>query len=189
MASAARTDAKVNLLLMRRGLNRTILGGGIALVAVALSVLFSGIFDEMEQGVQGVKYRLRGESPFDSSVVILYFDNPAIAKLGGLPLKRNFYALLIDALHDAGAKAIGVDIGLSDPDNEHPEYDQVLSSVLRKSGNVVLSGYFQSLSRDTAGNTASSNDPHLDRFSFDECRLLAPRRGKQLQLPAPELLS
>ncbi|HTK81939.1 MAG TPA: CHASE2 domain-containing protein, partial [Bacteroidota bacterium] len=133
---------------MRQGLQSKLLAGGIALAAIALSVLFSGAFGDMEQSVQGLKYRLRGESPVDSSIVVLYFDNPAIAKLGGLPLKRNYYALLIDALHDAGAKAIGVDIGLSDPDNEHPEYDQVLASVLRKSGNVVLSGYFQSISRD-----------------------------------------
>ena len=160
----------------------------IAAVAYGISIPLSGVFDALERDALSAKYHLRGESTIDSSIVILYFDNHAVDVLGGFPLKRHYYALLIDALRDLGAKVIGVDVAFTEPDKEHPEYDQALSSIVRKSGNVVLGGYFRSLS----DSILKTSDEHIDssvlRFTTGSCGPFQIRRGSQLDVPFPELL-
>src|SRR5213593_31934 len=104
---------------MNHRVQHVFIGLGIAVAAFLLAIPLSGTFDALERDVLSLKYRSRGETPFDSSIVILYFDNDAIASLGGFPLKRHYYALAIDALHDLGASVIGVDVEFSQPDKEH----------------------------------------------------------------------
>jgi len=128
------------------------LGLGLICFALLLTLIFSGTFDAIEQGVTSAEYRLRGESTIDSSIVVLYLSGDDIASLGGIPVKRSYYALIFDVLRNLGARAVGIDIAFTEPDMEHPEYDDILSTVVGKSGNVVLSCYFRSLKE--GGTTA-----------------------------------
>jgi DNA-binding NtrC family response regulator/CHASE2 domain-containing sensor protein len=156
----------------------------VAIAAFAATLPLSGMFDALERSLLTFKYHARGESPIDTSIVVLYFDNDAISALGGLPLKRSYYALVIDALHDLGARVIGVDIGLSESDRAHPEYDHLLAALVRKAGNVVLGGYFRSLGEHATGD-ASGLPEHLKYPYWKENIFDA---GSRLELPFPELL-
>src|SRR5437764_8908348 len=118
---------------MKRRARHLFIGLGITVAGFLLTIPLSGMFDTLERDALSVKYHVRGETPFDSSIVILYFDNDAIAALGGFPLKRHYYALAIDALHDLGAAIVGIDVAFTEADREHPEYDQALCSVVEKS--------------------------------------------------------
>src|SRR5258708_9908139 len=140
-----------------------LLGLGATIVSLCLSWLLSDRFDEIERGVTAAKYRLRGESKVDSSIVILYLSGDDITSLGGLPIKRNYYALIINVLHELHARFIGVDLAFSEHDREHPEYDELLARVIRESGNVVLSGYFHTIDEHPAVNSTNSGDSLLDR--------------------------
>lgn len=158
---------------------------GIALVALAilLTRLFSGPLDAVEQAVTATRYHLRGESRIDSSIVILYLSGDDIASLGGIPLKRSYYALILDVLRELGARAVGVDVAFTEPDPEHPEYDEILSTVVRKSGNVVLGGYFRSLKGTDSGAVRLPAD-----FMYHADRNISFPSGSALELPFGELL-
>lgn len=147
------------------------LGIGIALLAVILSFIFRDAFEGIEHGVLNARYHFRGESKIDSSVLIVYFDEGDIRALGGLPLKRSYYALIISALHNLGAKAIGVDVAFPEPNAEYPEYDEVLISVVRNTGNVVLGGYFKALALHASEFDVRKEvgvDTTLHRFSYQQ---------------------
>ncbi len=168
----------------RHYIQRLLIGVGITVVAVVCLFVFSGIFSGLNRGVLDIEYRIRGESKIDSSIVILYLNNDDIASLGGFPIKRNYYALLLKALHDLGAKSVGVDISFTEPDREHPEYDNVLASVINESGNVVLTGYFRSVSPEEP--TLNHRVP--ERFVYNIPQLPDMLRGKDLNLPFEDLL-
>ncbi len=167
------------------------LGSGITLIVVLLTILFPGAFNLMERSTQAVEFRVRGESKIDSSIVVLYLNNDDIKALGGLPLKRNYYALIINVLHDLGARTIGMDIALSERDKDNPEFDELLANVVKDAGNVVLGGYFQKVSDVPLHYTNEPEDSLFDRFTTRTCKNLDStlvRKGYQLDLPYPELL-
>ncbi len=56
------------------------------------------------------------------------------------PWPRFIFANLIDNLTEAGVKAIGIDINMPLPDQFSPQYDSLMSSAIKKSGKVVVSG-------------------------------------------------
>ncbi len=157
------------------------------IVAVVIVFVWQAPFREAEKILLNTKYKVRGSLPADSSVVIVYLDNSDIDALGGLPIKRNYYALLIHALHDVGASVIGVDIAFTEPDFEHPEYDELLSSVVKLSGNVVFGGYFRSVS-DQNVSQPGVQDSLLDRFVIGTKEPYPLKNGISLELPFPQLL-
>lgn len=127
-------------------MNRTVIVAvSSAILFLLLTLLLSSPLEKIEHQLLETRYQLRGEIPADTNIVILYFDNDDIAALGGWPLRRNYYALLIDVLHQAGAAAIGIDVFFGERNHEYPEYDALLASTISKAGNVVLSSYFRSI--------------------------------------------
>lgn len=171
-----------------RRLQQYALGSIITVLAALICVVVPRPFDALEEVLLKAEYSLRGELRVDPAVVVLYLNNADIAGLGGWPLKRSYYALLIDALNDLGAKSIGIDIAFTEPDIHGPEYDDLLASVMRRSGNVVLGGYFGSIDADAAEQPPQSSDTLLFRFAVPaEASPHAPRGG-HLMLPIRVLL-
>lgn len=161
------------------------LGFGITLIAVLLSVTAPDLFKRIDQGIVNEEYRLRGETKIDSSIVIIYFDNDDIAALGGLPLKRSYYALLLQVLRELNVRAVGIDISFTETGNEHPEYEDLLATVVEKNGNVILGGYFRSFS-DIASQEYGTTIP--PGFLYDSLPVIAWSRGNNPVLPASKLL-
>ncbi len=56
------------------------------------------------------------------------------------PWPRSIFAHVVENLTEAGVKAIGIDIVMSDPDGFSAQNDELLSDVIRKNNNVVVAG-------------------------------------------------
>ncbi len=162
-----------------------IVGVVASLFLIGLILLFPQLFSSLEENVLNSKFNLRGESKIDTSIVILYLDNDDINALGGWPLKRNYYALLINVLNELGAKVIGFGIALTETNQERPEYDDLLANVVLKNKNVVFSSYFKSISNEEPNLT--SRLPEGVGYRLDPInRILS---GEAINLPFEKLLT
>ena len=85
--------------------------------------------------------RLRGAEPPPRNIVILMIDDTSIADIGRWPVPRRVLAETVRAAHRAGAKAIGLDILLAEPERGRGADDggdDDLAAAIRAAGNVVL---------------------------------------------------
>lgn len=160
-----------------------IVTGMVVLLLIVLQFA-SGPMDKLEQGLLDVRYHVRGQVPADTNVVILYFDNDDIASLGGWPLKRNYYALLIDVLTRSKVAAIGLQTFFGEHNLEYPEHDNLLASTTAASGKVVCSSYFRQV--DSKELPASNATP-VEYPAYDNVKEPA-LFGSQIQLPFREML-
>jgi transcriptional regulator with GAF, ATPase, and Fis domain len=165
-------------------LNKSLVGVAFITLLLILSFIFSDFIKQADENILTSKFRIRGESAPDSSVIILYLDNDDIRAIGGWPIKRNYYALVIKVLNELGAKVIGLDIALINPNVERPEYDDLLTNVVKSSGNVVLVGYFTSLTKDEPN--LKSRLPEKTGYHTEEKVYFYT--GEKLNLPFPKLL-
>lgn len=136
---------------------------GIILVALLFAVLLRAPLGVVEEELTTLKYTLRGDQRADSNIVIIYIDNAAINELG-YPLRRNFYALMVNALADLRAKVVGIDVVFENPNLEYPEYDQLLQHTIASARNVVLASYCKSL--ESESQTAVKELELLDALHF-----------------------
>ncbi len=161
--------------------NRTILAAAFLAIVALMLVLFKAPLDGLEDQLLATRYQLRGSVPADTNVVILYFDNDDIASLGGWPLTRNYYALLIDVLSKSEVAAIGIDLVFGEHNLQFPEHDNLLALTTKNAGRVVLATYFRSLNGPVESNeevpTSIAYLPTSDGAVV----------GTGLQLPYPEL--
>ena len=156
-----------------------------ALIGVlVLLQLASGPMNRLEQGSLDLCYHLRGQVPADTNIVILYFDNDDITNLGGWPLKRNTYALLVDVLTKSKVKVIGFDILFDENNLEYPEHDELLAAKTAASGRVVCSSYFGRVG--TKGLTSPTLAP--EKFPALGMMKEPALYGGVLRLPYRELL-
>jgi transcriptional regulator with PAS, ATPase and Fis domain/CHASE2 domain-containing sensor protein len=118
---------------------RTYVIGGLFLVifAVVITIISRPVDDQLLT----LRYDVRGELTADTNIVIVYLDNEDIQLLGGWPLQRSYYALMIDRMHTWGARVIGFDILVDSPSAISPEYDQVLVSVAGRTPSLVMIAY------------------------------------------------
>ncbi|PQV63534.1 Adenylate cyclase, class 3 [Abditibacterium utsteinense] len=102
------------------------------------------------------------------SIVIVGIDEASQKMLKQWPFKRGLHAQLIEKLHTAGARVIGLDIGFDayDPDSERdPRTGQMkfsrdhlaLESALKKAGNVVLVSHIDTQFKKSADSATQSN--------------------------------
>ncbi len=76
--------------------------------------------------------------PADRDIVIVGVDEDSLKQLGRWPLRRGIDATLINALSEAGAKVIVMDVILTETDNRDPAGDTALAAALRNSPRIVL---------------------------------------------------
>jgi transcriptional regulator with PAS, ATPase and Fis domain/CHASE2 domain-containing sensor protein len=167
-------------------LTRRILMGLVPVLVAGLFVLlFPGASGSADEALQNLRYHLRGEEPADSSIVVLYLDNEDIGSLGGWPLRRSYYALLVNALHDLGVRSVGIDIAFSEPDIHGAEYDSIFASVMTRSGSVVLSGYFRQVGEGEPSDSDAGLLPR--RFTIAHPAHAHETAGRNPVLPVPVL--
>ena len=155
---------------------------GLTLGLLAVSLILSGPINGIEDQLLTERFRLRGELSPDTNIVILYFDNDDISSLGGVDLKRNYYALLIDVLRRSGVAVIALDVFFGEHNLQFPEHDNLLVSTAAAAGNVVTSCYFRRI--DQHGGASASPELRFHLYpTVSQIELL----GSQLQLPFAEL--
>ncbi|WP_157669957.1 CHASE2 domain-containing protein [Chitinibacter sp. GC72] len=78
----------------------------------------------------------RQQRAIDPDIVIIAIDDASIAKLGRWPWPRHYHADLLARLQQA--RAVGLDLILSEADTHHPANDQALAEAMRQHGRVVM---------------------------------------------------
>lgn len=71
-------------------------------------------------------------------VVIIAIDDASIGELGRWPWPRGLHARLLDRLHAAGVRAVGMDVVFSEADASDPGGDRLLAAALVRDAPVVL---------------------------------------------------
>ncbi len=112
----------------------------LALISgVIFILLFNSLKDNINYQIENFMRLLSVKKNTDSSIVIIHINNNDIERLGGWPLKRSYYALLINKLTKFNVKKIGIEILLSSNMAAQSIYHNLLKEELLKSGKVVLS--------------------------------------------------
>lgn len=76
--------------------------------------------------------------PASAEVVLVLADDRSIASIGRWPWRRALHAQVLQYIDQGQPQSIGLDLLLSEPDNDYPVDDLVLAQVLANSGRVVL---------------------------------------------------
>jgi response regulator RpfG family c-di-GMP phosphodiesterase/CHASE2 domain-containing sensor protein len=102
---------------------------------------YLGFFEGINNYCYDLSFRIRGLIKHDESIVIAAIDEKTLEKLGRWPLRRTYYAGLIDRVKEA--KAVGLDIIFSEPSED----DKALADAIAGYGRVVLPAYIEERSR------------------------------------------
>jgi len=141
------------------GFGHLLMGLGTGLGAIA-TVADLGMVQLLEQQGRTAFFRLRGVVTPPAEIVILAMDEasidqgafysaepevyPYLAPLERWPWQRRAYAIAIEKLMQAGARAVAIDVVLDSPSIWGSEDDQVLEEVLQTyAGRVVLASSFE----------------------------------------------
>jgi adenylate cyclase len=104
---------------------------------IILSIVFISymrLADSYELETLDLRFHLRRAPATTDKVVLIEIGDDTLKNLGQWPIARNYHALLIDALSQAGARSIIFDIFFSQP----REYDDELEKAIRDSKRVYL---------------------------------------------------
>lgn len=170
--------------LLRRGILLALLG--LAVLAVLHA---GGLFNLPDLKVRDLWFRLRGERTASDRIAIVEIDDETISAYGGWPLSRDVYALLLVALEEAGATAVGFDLLFLGPDQHDPRYDALLASVTSGKPNVVHAVAF--LSGAPAGGpsagTVEGENLLASRHALEGASLAVPQ-ATTVSLPYESLV-
>ncbi|MDX2086418.1 MAG: adenylate/guanylate cyclase domain-containing protein [Kofleriaceae bacterium] len=75
----------------------------------------------MEGFYTDLKFRMRGVDRVQNKIVIVEIDDRAVSELSRWPWHRDAIAYIVHALHEAGAKVVGLDIVFPEPDQRVPD--------------------------------------------------------------------
>ncbi len=117
-----------------------IAGTAIFIMVVQLIGLFPNIstpIEKMEYSARDVLMRLRGKQEPSSEIVIVAIDDFSFNYTGyQWPWPRSYLAEIVNQINAGGAKVVGVDIILFEPD-ETPAHDEAFVQALAESQNSV----------------------------------------------------
>ncbi len=124
---------------------RGILAGLLSgfLVWILSQVAFKNFFYRIEAQTLDWRMRRAIEQPAKpiEEIVIIDVDERSVGKLGSYHhWPRTYWANLINYLHNAGVKMIGIDF-IFDPDRRHPEEDKLFREAITNAGNVCSALY------------------------------------------------
>ncbi len=145
--------------------NQIIIQVSIVILVSLFLFIFQDTRKNADEEIETFFIQTRGEINPDTNVIIIHFTAEDIARIGPWPIKRNYYALLINQLSTLGVKKIGLEIFLSSRFVTQSVYDNLLRKEIEKSGKVVMSS--------VAGKITSRNNKfYTDSLSFPSPKLL-----------------
>jgi adenylate cyclase len=139
----------------------------LILPIIALSILlisYARLADSYELETLDLRFHLRRVPATTDKIVLIEIGDDTLKNLGQWPVARNYHALLIRALSQAGARSIIFDIFFSQP----REYDDELEGAIKGSGRVYLPFVFDlEMKRGAAYASAKEySAKNLLRFSL-----------------------
>ena len=85
----------------------------ITLIIIFLIYIFPNLSSGINQNIQKTFASINGEVQPDSNIILIHVNESDIENLGDWPLKRSYYALLINNLTKLNVKRIGIEILLN----------------------------------------------------------------------------
>ncbi len=119
----------------------------ITLLALFAVFVFSKQSNSINQSIENSFYQFSGQEPSDSNIIIIHITTNDIENLGDWPLKRSYYALLIQNLTKLNVNKIGLEVFLSDNITSQSIYNSVLNKTIQNSKKVVLSSIAENISK------------------------------------------
>lgn len=151
--------------LLHFSYNKLIVGFLLVIFSCLLILLFTNSFNLIDLSVEKVFSKVRGERSPDSNIVLIHISTSDIESIGSWPIKRSYYALLINNLTKNNSKSIGLEIFLSAKFITQTIYDNLLTREIAKSNRVILSS--------VAGNIVYHNRHfYSDSLSYPSPKLL-----------------
>lgn len=96
---------------------------------------YLGLFEGINAYIYDTSFRIRGSHKPSDKIVIATIDEKTLEQLGRWPLKRIYYARLIDKMQQA--KVVGFDMILAEPSDD----DAMLAAAIKRHGRVILPLY------------------------------------------------
>lgn len=132
----------------------------------------------LEQKFIDYRFKERGEIDFKDSagVIILEITQDTYDQIpspyNSWPWPRAYFARIIENLNEAGAKAIGIDLVMANPDKYSEENDKKLFEAIKKYQNVVVAGKINIEAEDAAEHLGSKTlirnvDENFSSLFFD----------------------
>lgn len=133
----------------------------IEFIAVILLFFLSllGLFNPFNRFARNTFTKITGQRSLDSDIVIIHINETDNEKLGGWPLKRSYYALLVDKLTNLGVSKIGIEVLLSNNAAIQSVYNDLLNEEIKRSGRVVVSSL---ITNDGGVDSIIYSQPKID---------------------------
>ena len=145
--------------------NKLALKISLVIISSLVIIIFQRSGNFINKNVESFFYLAGGEGIPDSNIVIIHISGNDIESIGPWPIKRSYYALLINSLTKYDVKAIGLEVFLSAKFVTQTIYDNLLTKEIEKSGRVVLSSI--------AGDVHEENGKYVtDSLSYPSPKLL-----------------
>jgi CHASE2 domain-containing sensor protein len=104
-------------------------------IALILFLEYLGIFEGINAYIYDMSFRIRGSRPPSDRIVIASIDEKSLAKYGRWPIRRIYYAELLDHLNQASV--VGFDVIFS----EKSQDDALFAEAIKRQGRVILPVY------------------------------------------------
>jgi len=145
--------------------NKTLVRTAIVVLSFLILSLFKDSFVPLNLFTEKIFSKIKGEAAPDSNIVLIHISASDLENIGPWPIKRSYYALLINKLTIKEVKAIGLEVFLSAKFISQTVYDNLLTNEIIKSNRVTLSS--------VAGNIIQSDEYFLsDSLSYPSSKLL-----------------
>lgn len=115
-----------------------LLKAGIVLIAFLIAVTFGGFSNPVNSAFTNFIRFTTGPGKVDSNIVIIHITNGDIQQLNGWPIKRSYYALLLNQLAGLGVKRVGFEIFLSENLATQNIYNDLIVNESKKIKRVVF---------------------------------------------------
>lgn len=107
-------------------------------IIVLLLSLFPSFNSSINRSIENSFRVLTPSGEVDTGIVIISISENDIKSLGGWPLKRSYYALVINNLSKYLPDKIGIEVFLSNNVSMPAMYNSLMLNEMKKAGNVVL---------------------------------------------------
>lgn len=123
--------------MVKKVVNKNLLVRTFAAVLLLLLLTFGAVTAGVNGFLKKTIYDAAGGEEPDSSIILIHIDDYDIEQLQW-PLKRNYYALLIDRLRSYDVSVIGFEIFLSGKSDFQSVYDELLMQKIQEVERIVL---------------------------------------------------
>lgn len=119
--------------------NKTNVKSLIVLLSLFILFILRDAFVPLNLYTEKIFSKIKGETKPDSNIVLIHISESDLENVGPWPIKRSYYALLINKLTSNSVKSIGLEVFLSAKFISQTVYDNLLTNEIIKSNRVTLS--------------------------------------------------